>query len=81
VVEDARFQDTGLQDWAAGSILIVGTDGLRETMNSQGEMFGRERLRDLIRRNAGESAEGIQTAVIESLHGFRGEVPRKTISR
>ena len=77
VVEDARFQDTGLQDWAAGSILIVGTDGLRETMNSQGEMFGRERLRDLIRSHAGESAEGIQKAVIESLHRFRGEVPQE----
>jgi len=77
VVEDVRFQDSGLQGWTPGSILIVGTDGLRETMNSQDEMFGRERLRDLIRRNAGESAEGIQTAVIESLHRFRGEVPQE----
>jgi sigma-B regulation protein RsbU (phosphoserine phosphatase) len=77
VVEDVRFQDSGLQGWTAGSILIVGTDGLRETMNSQDEMFGRERLRDLIRRNAGESAEGIQKAVIESLHRFRGEVPQE----
>ena len=77
VVEDLRFQDSGLQGWTPGSILIVGTDGLRETMNSQGEMFGRERLRDLVRRHAGESAEGIQHAVIESLHRFRGEVPQE----
>jgi sigma-B regulation protein RsbU (phosphoserine phosphatase) len=77
VVEDLRFQDSGLQGWIPGSILIVGTDGLRETMNSEGEMFGRERLRDLIRRHADQSAEGIQKAVIESLHRFRGEVPQE----
>jgi sigma-B regulation protein RsbU (phosphoserine phosphatase) len=77
VVEDLRFQDSGLQGWTAGSIVIVGTDGLRETMNGQGEMFGRERLRDLIRRHADQSAEGIQEAVIKSLHRFRGEVPQE----
>lgn len=77
VVEDLRFQDSALQGWTPGSILIVGTDGLRETMNSQGEMFGRERLRDLVRRHADKSAEEIQQAVIESLHRFRGEVPQE----
>jgi phosphoserine phosphatase RsbU/P len=77
VVEDVRLQVASLDGWSSGSIVIVGTDGLRETMNSRGEMFGRERLRDLVRRYAGESAERIQQAVIEALHQFRGEVPQE----
>jgi sigma-B regulation protein RsbU (phosphoserine phosphatase) len=77
VVEDLGLQVASLDGWSSGSIVIVGTDGLRETMNSRGEMFGRERLRDLVRRYAGESAGRIQQAVIEALHQFRGEVPQE----
>jgi sigma-B regulation protein RsbU (phosphoserine phosphatase) len=77
VVEGLRLRVASLEGWSSGSIVIVGTDGLRETMNSRGEMFGRQRLRDIVRRHAGESAERIQQGVIEALHHFRGEVPQE----
>ena len=77
VVEEVQHQEYALPGWTRGSVVIVGTDGLRETMNAEGEMFGRERLRDFIRSHAGESAEGIQKGVIEALHRFRGDVPQE----
>jgi serine phosphatase RsbU (regulator of sigma subunit) len=36
-------------------------------------MFGREKFIDLIRRNAGLGAEGIQTRIIEAVTSFQGK--------
>ena len=36
-------------DLSVGQIILMGTDGIWETRNSSGEMFGKERLNDLIR--------------------------------
>jgi len=58
-----------------GQVLLVGTDGIWETHNSRGEMFGKTALKNVIRGCAADSAEEIQSAVIEALHDFRGEHP------
>ena len=36
-------------------------------------MFGRERLKELIRRNADLGAEGIKLAIIDAVRNFLGE--------
>ena len=56
---------------AARQVLLIGTDGLWETQNASGEMFGKERLKALISRHAGRSAEEILASVIDSLAAFR----------
>ena len=56
-----------------GQLLILTTDGLLESRNIKGEMFGRERLKELIRRNADLGAEGIKLAIIDAVRNFRGE--------
>jgi sigma-B regulation protein RsbU (phosphoserine phosphatase) len=52
-----------------GDVFILGTDGLNEAHNEQGEMFGYDRLLKLISSSAHKSAEeiahGIYTAVRE----------------
>jgi sigma-B regulation protein RsbU (phosphoserine phosphatase) len=58
-----------------GQVIFLGTDGIWETMNEQGDMFGLDRLRDLIRANAEKPAREIQGAVVEALDEFRGEQP------
>jgi sigma-B regulation protein RsbU (phosphoserine phosphatase) len=72
-----EFQKYTHQGWTPGSIIVVGTDGIRETQNEDGEMFGSDRFREAIRRYAAESAEEIQNRIIEDLKVFQGEAPQE----
>jgi sigma-B regulation protein RsbU (phosphoserine phosphatase) len=61
---------TGLKK---GHVIMVGTDGIWEGRNKAGEMFGKRRLQEIIRRNAASSAEKILTAVFkEHAHFSQG---------
>lgn len=56
-----------------GQILVLTTDGVLETHNKNGEMFGRDRLKEIIRRFADLGAEGIRLAIIDAVTAFREE--------
>ena len=58
-----------------GSALALYTDGVTETGNPQEELFGRERLIDVLRENRGASAQEIQEAVLGAVHEFAGDSP------
>jgi sigma-B regulation protein RsbU (phosphoserine phosphatase) len=58
-------------------LVVIGTDGITETRNTAGELFGSERVREIVRANAAVSAADIQAAVIEAVQGFRGEAPQE----
>ena len=58
-------------------ILFLGTDGIWERENEQGEMFGIDRLRTVIRLHCHESPEAIAAVVIETLSAFRRTKPRE----
>ncbi len=60
------------QDWAAGSIIFLATDGIRETRSRGGAMFGLEGIKNLLRDHASRSAEDIVSAVLQELEDFRG---------
>lgn len=77
VVEDYKFQEFTRQGWTSGSVILIGTDGIRETNNPEGEMFGLDRLQKVIRDHATESAESIQNAIIDTLSDFRGNAPQE----
>jgi sigma-B regulation protein RsbU (phosphoserine phosphatase) len=53
-----------------GQIIMMGTDGIWESQSPQGEMFGKERFKDIIRNNAGRPAKDIIQAVIEEVDRF-----------
>jgi sigma-B regulation protein RsbU (phosphoserine phosphatase) len=55
----------------AGQVIMIGTDGIWEAQNPQGELFGKKRFKDIIRENAGRPARQIIQAVIEQVDGFR----------
>lgn len=59
-----------------GDSIFLCTDGLVETANAEGEMFGRERLADLVRSFASQPACGICKAVLGAMEGFRGAQPQ-----
>jgi sigma-B regulation protein RsbU (phosphoserine phosphatase) len=56
-----------------GQILILTTDGLWENRNRKGEMFGRKRFLDVIRKSANLGAEDIQTAIFDAVSSFQGK--------
>ncbi len=54
-------------------IIILGTDGIWETMDEHRRMFGKDRLREVIRKNAAKSAGAIQDAILSAVNDFRGQ--------
>jgi len=53
-----------------GQILLIGTDGIWESQNAQGQMFGKERFRQVISTHARKTAIEILQAVIDELNRF-----------
>ncbi|MGL1930850.1 MAG: SpoIIE family protein phosphatase [Desulfotalea sp.] len=54
-----------------GDILALGTDGIWETVNIKGEMFGKERFKSLLENNHNLPATGILDIVFQELELFR----------
>jgi sigma-B regulation protein RsbU (phosphoserine phosphatase) len=55
-----------------GQIILIGTDGIWEMRNEQGEMFGKERLKKILRKNNSLSAAEIVMIIDDALGTFRG---------
>lgn len=77
VDKNIEFQEFRRQGWTAGSVIVVGTDGIREAPGELGEMFGLDRLREVIRKNVTEPADAIQEAIINALRIFQGDAPQQ----
>jgi sigma-B regulation protein RsbU (phosphoserine phosphatase) len=67
---EIRYSQSRREGLAKGQVITIGTDGIWEAFNGVGEMFGKKRFRDVVRRNAGGSASDILNAVLEELHRF-----------
>ena len=53
--------------------MLLLTDGLEETVNGDGDMFGSRRVIDVVNQNRGLDAAGIVEATFEKLSIFSGE--------
>ena len=74
VKDDFDYEQNRRSDLAKSQIIAVGTDGIWEAVNKKGEMFGKERLKEVIRRNAAAGAGDILNAVYTELNSFtRGQ--------
>jgi sigma-B regulation protein RsbU (phosphoserine phosphatase) len=69
VSEKAAYQEFQ-QKILPGQILLIGTDGIWESQNARGQMFGKERFHQVARAHAKETATGILQAVIDELNRF-----------
>ncbi len=65
----AKFDESSLQ-LKASDLLVCFTDGITEPENEYGEMFGEDRLIDLIARNAHLDDEKIVEVVMESIRDW-----------
>jgi len=55
---------------ATGQVVAIGTDGIWEARNSQGLMFGKQRLQKIIREHAVRPSAEIVHEVLEALKQF-----------
>ena len=69
-----KYEENAINRLSDGQILVLGTDGLWETQNEKGEMFGKERFKALIKQNAHLSAEELIASIIEGLLNFRKSI-------
>ncbi len=58
-----------------GDALVLYTDGLTEAENIHGEAYGDERLAEVVRQHAGQSADAILQAINASVLDFMGDAP------
>ena len=58
---------------APGQIIVLSTDGVWEAHNPDGEIFGKERLNEIIRQNAGKKGAEIIEAVVAAVHQFQND--------
>lgn len=67
----ARYEESRLQ-LAPGDLLVCFTDGITEPENEYGEMFGEERLVELLLRQAGSEGEEVIESVMEAVQHWTG---------
>jgi serine phosphatase RsbU (regulator of sigma subunit) len=60
-----------------GQIILIGTDGIKETHNEQNELFGAERFNRVIRDHAQKPAKDIIKEMFDAVESFRFPVERK----
>jgi len=56
--------------------LVLYTDGVTETLNSEGDEFGVDRMMQSVRASASDSAQAIVKRIIEDVREFTGSVPQ-----
>ena len=71
VLEDYKFKAYKKTALRKGQIIFLSTDGIWEACNSRGEMFGKEPIYDILRKNSSWSANEILEVVLESLNRFQ----------
>ena len=65
----ASFQSAPLE-MNKGDVLVAYSDGLTDAENPQGEMFGEERLKAVIRADAPRGCKHLETRLLETIQDF-----------
>jgi sigma-B regulation protein RsbU (phosphoserine phosphatase) len=72
VMQDDTSRQSCELELTSGDRLIWFTDGLIEAFSPEGEIFGMDRLRDVIARNGAKRPEQLQEAILTAVRGFVG---------
>lgn len=56
--------------------LVLYTDGVTETLNSEGDEYGVDRMMQSVRASANDGASAIVKTIIEDVREFTGSVPQ-----
>ena len=75
ILEDVNYKETHLQ-LQPGDKVVFYTDGIVEAMNEQEEIYGFERLQEVIKSSQADTSEALMNEVITSVHEFAGRAPQ-----
>ena len=67
----STYEESSIQ-LESGDLLVCYTDGITEPENEYGEMFGEDRLIDIVSRNAGQDEAKIISSVIDAVLEWTG---------
>ena len=71
VFEDSQYTMNERVGLKKGQIIVLSTDGVWEARNTDGELFGKDRFYEIIRRNAAKSSTEILETVFDALDEFQ----------
>ncbi len=77
VDETYAFQENRQELWSDSQIVLIGTDGIWESENPQGEGFGKKRLREIIRSHKHQTSQEIVHAITAALANHRQTAPQQ----
>jgi sigma-B regulation protein RsbU (phosphoserine phosphatase) len=75
ILEDANYEDTRLQ-LEAGDKVVLYTDGIVEAMNDKAELFGFDRLLDIIKDSRSQTADSLLQEIKSKVNEFAGNAPQ-----
>jgi serine phosphatase RsbU (regulator of sigma subunit) len=75
ILEDASYEETRLQ-LEPGDKVVFYTDGIVEAMNKKEEIYGFERLQEVIKTSKASKAEALMNDIITSVSDFTGNAPQ-----
>ncbi len=75
VDETMESQEYLINGWTPGSILVIFSDGLKESRNKGGEMFGEKRIGHAVKQHQDKPADQIQAMLIKDFERFRAGGP------
>jgi serine phosphatase RsbU (regulator of sigma subunit) len=79
--ENYQYEENIFADLIAGQIIFLGTDGIWETFDNNGNPFGKEPVKDIIRQKAAASADEIMNEILTALRRFRqGKEPEDDVT-
>jgi len=76
VAEDAAFKQLGPIHMEPGDVLIIGTDGIWDARNDQGEFYGQARFLDVVKEHHHLAAEDLANRLMNHVTEFIGSASR-----
>lgn len=76
VMPETKYEEVCCDTLHSGEVMLIGTDGIWEAMNSNEEMYGKDRMKEVIRKNYHKTSTEILHAVTESVKAFQNGEPQ-----
>jgi serine phosphatase RsbU (regulator of sigma subunit) len=75
ILDEANYEETQLK-MEPGDKIVYYTDGIVEAMNKNEDMYGFERLNEVVKASSAEDAEDLMNDIIKDVSDFTGAAPQ-----
>ncbi len=66
-----QYAEKKRADLTGGQVILLSTDGIWEARNPQDEMFGKQAIYDILRKNSKATAAKIRDAILAEVNQFQ----------